>query len=203
MGEKYDLDNSSNHKAAAGYMTSTGSVTGPTINMPPKSQATVYPSSTLGASDLSTKVECMEGKAIAVDRTMFWTGPDAASAEAHCATGVTSAATTWYMPEGSSNWDFECYLLIQNPGATVANCQVTWMIEGEAAVTSPVAVPAGSRSTFNMADFIGAKDSSIKVVSDQPVIPERAMYRNNRREGHDSTGTTTAAADYYLASEAL
>ena len=25
------------------------------------------------------------------------------------------------------------------------------------------------------------------------------MYRNNRREGHDSIGTTTAATDYYLA----
>ena len=181
------------------YMTSAGPVTGPTVAMPPKSQATVYPSATLGAKDFSTKVECLEGKTISVDRTMFWTGPGAACAEAHCATGVTSAATTWYMPEGSSNWGFECYLLIQNPGTSVANCQVTWMIEGEAAVTSPVTVPAASRSTFNMADFIGAKDASIKVVSDLPVIPERAMYRNNRREGHDSGGTTTTAADYYLA----
>ena len=43
------------------------------------------------------------------------------------------------------------------------------------------------------------KDASIKVVSDIPIIPERAMYRNNRREGHDSIGTTTPANDYYLA----
>ncbi len=50
-----------------------------------------------------------------------------------------------------------------------------------------------------MADFIGAKDASIKVTSNVPVIPERAMYRNNRREGHDSTGTAQAASDYYLA----
>ena len=50
-----------------------------------------------------------------------------------------------------------------------------------------------------MADYIGAKDASIKVTADKPVIPERAMYRYDRREGHDSTGTTTAAADYYLA----
>lgn len=181
------------------YMTSAGPVPGPTVAMPPFSQATVYPASTLGAADFSTKVECIEGKSIAVDRTMYWTGLGAASTEAHCATGVTSPATTWYMPEGSSAWGFECWLLIQNPGAEAANCQVTWMIQGEAAVTSPVTVPAGSRSTFNMADFIGAKDASIRVTSDAPVIPERAMYRNNRREGHDSGGTTTAAADYYLA----
>ncbi len=181
------------------YMTSAGTATGPTLNMPPKSQATIYPSSTLGASDFSTKVECVEGKPIGVDRTMYWTGPGAACAEAHCATGVTSAATTWYMPEGSSNWGFECYLLIQNPNPAPASCQITWMIQGESAVTFPVTVPASSRSTFNMADFVGSKDASIRVVSDRPVIPERAMYRNNRREGHASTGTTAAAADYYLA----
>lgn len=54
-----------------------------------------------------------------------------------------------------------------------------------------------------MADHIGAHDASIKVTSDQDVIPERAMYRNNRREGHDSTGTTTPAHDYYLAEGAV
>jgi hypothetical protein len=50
-----------------------------------------------------------------------------------------------------------------------------------------------------MADDIGAKDASIKVASNIPVIPERAMYRNNRREGHDSIGTTAPASDYFLA----
>ena len=60
-------------------------------------------------------------------------------------------------------------------------------------------MPANSRESFNMADDIGDKDASIKVTSDIPVIPERAMYRNNRREGHDSIGTTAPATDYYLA----
>ncbi len=32
-----------------------------------------------------------------------------------------------------------------------------------------------------------------------PVIPERAMYRYNRREGHDSIGTVSPATVYYLA----
>ena len=112
---------------------------------------------------------------------------------------MTALATTWYMPEGSSNWGFECFLLIQNPNGTAANCTVTWMIEGEAPQTTDVTVLANSRSTLNMADYIGQKDASIKVASNIPVIPERAMYRNDRREGHDSTGTSQAASDYYLA----
>jgi len=50
-----------------------------------------------------------------------------------------------------------------------------------------------------MADDIGAKDASIQVVSSVPVIPERAMYRYNRREGHESIGTPSPALKYYLA----
>ena len=49
--------------------------------------------------------------------------------------GVTSPAKTWYLPEGSSDWGFECWLLIQNPNALQANCTVTYMIEGEAPQT--------------------------------------------------------------------
>lgn len=60
-------------------------------------------------------------------------------------------------------------------------------------------VPPCSRRTYNMADDIGAKDASIRVEADIPWIPERAMYRNNRREGHASIGSTTPAVDYYLA----
>jgi hypothetical protein len=50
-----------------------------------------------------------------------------------------------------------------------------------------------------MAEAIGARNASILVEADVPVIPERSMYRNNRREGHDSIGTTAPATSYYLA----
>ncbi|MBU1669959.1 MAG: right-handed parallel beta-helix repeat-containing protein [Actinobacteria bacterium] len=187
------------------YNTSEGPVAGPTVDMPARSQATVNPADTLGEKDFSTLVECTDHtRSIAVDRTMSWTGGAGASGkgsgqEAHCSVGVTSPAKTWYLPEGSTDWGFECYLLIQNPGTTVANCTITYMIEGADPVDVPVQVPASGRGTWNMAEHIGSEDASIKVVSDVPVIPERAMYRNSRREGHDSIGTTTPATDYYLA----
>ena len=181
------------------YMTSSGPVAGGEIPLPPMSQTTINPADKLGNQDFSTRVECREGKTIAVDRTMTWTGTGAASPEAHSSIGVTSPSTTWYLPEGSTNWGFECWLLIQNPNNAEASCDVTYMIEGEGPKTSNHKVPANSRMTFNMATDIGNKDASIRVVADRPVIPERAMYRNNRREGHDSIGTTAPAADYYLA----
>ncbi|HEY5527321.1 MAG TPA: IPT/TIG domain-containing protein [Candidatus Anoxymicrobiaceae bacterium] len=181
------------------YMTDTGPIVQPDIALPALSQTTVYPGDAIGPKDYSTKVQCLEGRNIAVDRTMTWTGPGAASAEAHSSVGVTQPATTWYLAEGSSSWGFECWLLIQNPNASAANCDATYMIEGSGPKTVRHVVPGNSRASYNMFGDIGAKDASIKVVSNVPVIPERAMYRNNRREGHDSIGTTTPANDYYLA----
>jgi len=103
------------------------------------------------------------------------------------------------MPKGSSKWGFETWLLVQNPGTTDATVTLTYMIEGRGPVPVKHTVPAASRASFNMGTDIGPADASIKVSSNVPVIPERAMYRNNRREGHDSIGTTTPAKEYYLA----
>jgi hypothetical protein len=179
------------------YMTPAGSKKGPTISMPAKSQATINPVDTVGTADFSTKVECLGGKTIFADRTMIWNA--GAGEEAHCSVAVTAPDTTWYLPEGCSNYGFETWLLIQNPNKEEATCEVTYMIEGEYPETVTHEVPAYSRASFSMADDIGAADASIQVESDIPVIPERAVYRNNRREGHDSIGTTAPATYYYLA----
>lgn len=181
------------------YMTDKGPVSGPKVYIPARSQATVNPSKDLGTRDFSTKVACLEGKPIAADRTMIWTGEGASSPEAHSSIGVTAPSTTWYLPEGSCAWGFDCYLLIQNPNDITANCNVTWMIDGKEPVTDNFSIDPLSRFTIDMSDHLDEKDASIKVVSNSMVICERAMYRYNRREGHDSIGTTAPANDYYLA----
>lgn len=170
------------------------------VNLPANSQTTINPGDVLGQKDFSTKVECTNAsKTIAVDRTMRWTGTGAPTFEAHSSVGVPSPATVWYLPEGSSAWGFECWLLVQNPGASDANVNFTYMIEGVGAQAKVHKVKARSRATFNMESDIGQHDASVMISSDQPVIPERAMCKNNKREGHDSIGTITPAKNYYLA----
>jgi len=183
------------------YLTNGGPVHRPDITMAPLSRTTINPvdQDNLLNTDFSTKVECLEGKSIACDRTMFWRGPGAQGAEGHSSIGVTNPATAWYLPEGSSAWGFECWLLLMNPSSTPATCTVTYMVEGTGPVLKQKTVPANSRASFNIADDIGSADASIMVTSDVPVIPERAMYRNNRREGHDSIGVTAPSNDFYLA----
>jgi len=196
--------NAASVKAKVTYMPTGAATKTETINLPALSQTTLTNEHLLsvmgGQKDFSTKVACTDAtKPIAVDRTMTWTGTGASTPEAHCSVGVTAPSTTWYLPEGSSAWGFETWLLIQNPNSKAAAASVTYMIEGETPLTVSHLVPANSRASFNMASDIGAKDASVKVVSNIPVIPERAMYKNSRREGHDSIGTTTPAPDFYLA----
>jgi hypothetical protein len=202
--------NTSPVQARVTYMPSGASNKSETITLPAQSQTTLtndHLVSLFGLADFSTRVECLDAtKSIAVDRTMNWIspidleqGPSEHPTDFHSSIGVTSPAKSWYLPEGSSAWGFETWLLIQNPSPTTATCQVTYMIEGEVPQRSTKEVPANSRKSYNMASDIGNKDASIKVISDVPVIPERAMYRNDRAEGHDSIGTTTPASDYYLA----
>jgi len=181
------------------YQTRDGPVAGPQFQMAAESQATINPYDTVGNTDFSTKVECLDGKEISADRTMTWVGVNALCEEAHNSVGVTSPAATWYLPEGSSSWGFETYTLVQNPNDQTANVTITYMIENQGPTDVPVSVGPNSRGTWSMSEHIGEKDASIKVTSDKPVIGERAMYRNCRREGHDSVGATDAAGDYYLA----
>ena len=181
------------------YMTDTGPVDGGNYFLKAQSQVTVDPGDNLGQRDFSTRVECNEGKRIAVDRTMYW-WPAEDILEAHNSIGVNAPARTWYLPEGSCAWGFETFLLIQNPNSTEATCDVTYMIEGEAPFTVSHTVPSNTRKTYKMIEDLGGEaDASIKVEANIPVIPERSMYRDNRREGHDSIGTTSPAHDYYLA----
>jgi hypothetical protein len=182
------------------YMTPGGALAPRKVTLPAKSQTTVDPLADIGyKTDFSTKVQSVNGLPIGVDRTMTWTGPGAPSPEAHSSVGVNSPNTTWYLPEGCSAYGFESWLLIQNPNANAATCTVTYMIQNAGPQVFTKVVPANSRRSFNMADDIGQQNASIQVVSNIPVVPERSMYRNNRREGSDSTGATEAATDYYLA----
>ncbi|MBU1670794.1 MAG: hypothetical protein KKF41_05200 [Actinobacteria bacterium] len=181
------------------YLTNAGPLPGGDFQLPPRSQCTINPAETLGERDFSTKVECLDGRAIYVDRTMTWTGRDAAAPGAHSSMGVRAPASAWYLPEGSSAWGFESWLLIQNPNPGPAECEITYMLEDAAPRVVRRSIPADSRASFNMADEIGVANSSIRVVSDRGVIAERAMYRHGRREGHSSVGATAPSEECFLA----
>lgn len=171
-----------------------------TVSLPPLSQTTISSEPDIGEVDFSTRVECLEGRTVAVDRTMFWTGEGLSPDQSgyHSSIGTTMPSKTWYLPEGSSAWGFETWTLVQNPSDAPADVTLTYMTEAGSLELGKT-VPANSRATFNMDADIGTADAAIQVESDVPVVAERSMYKDERREGSCSTGTNEPSQDFFLA----
>ncbi len=173
------------------------------VMLPPLSQTTVSSTADIGPVDFSTKVECLQGRPIAVDRTMFWTGEGAPSPGYHSSVGTTTPSKTWYLPEGTSAWGFETWTSVLNPNDTQASLTLTYMTEAEGPRTLNKTIPPNSRATYSMVEDIGAHDASTKVESDIPVVAERSMYRGSRREGSCSIGAAAPSNDCFLAEGAV
>ena len=117
----------------------------------------------------------------------------------HGSIGVSAPSRTWYLAEGTTAWGFEEYVLVQNPGSTPTDVTFGFTNGQGQNIDYQVSLPAHSRYTLNAADVVGQQDVSTFVYSDIPVIAERAMYWNNRIEGHASIGSATPAPVWYLA----
>jgi hypothetical protein len=181
------------------FLLSNGKVHTEMVGLPRNSQTTVNPEDFIGEQDFSTRVDCVQGKMIAVDRTMVWRGEGAPSPEAHSSIGTTSPQKTWYLAEGSSQWGFETWTLVENPNSQSTKVTLSYMIEGGGVKELDKTIPANTRASYSMQDDIGAADASVLVTSDLPVVTERSMYRNNRREGSCSIGTPSPGSNFYLA----
>ena len=195
--------NNDNVQATITYMLTSGENMTEQVYLQPTSQTTVMPVSVVGVADFSTKVQVTSGPDnIAVDRVMSWYQPGDSPPiiEQTDSIGTNAPTRNWYLAEGSSKWGFSTYILIQNPNANATTATLMFMIEGGQPVGFVKRIPAQSRQTFKMSDFIGAKDASCQVSADDPVVVERSMFRGaNRAMGHETIGATMPATTSYLA----
>ncbi len=182
------------------YMLQGGGVEARSISVPANSRYTIvaHDPAQLGVDRaFSTKLE--SDQPIIVERAMYFAN------EGHAAGGLTSSATTWYLAEGYTGAGFGTYILIQNPNPADATVTLTYMLQGGGTETRSVVVPGNSRYTVVAQDpaQVGVDRAfSTRLVSDQPIIVERAMYWPNGASssgGHDSAGVLAPATTWYLA----
>ena len=83
---------------------------------------------------------------LVVDRTMVW---DATGYGSHAERAVTTPSRTWLFAEGATHGGFDLFYLLQNPGATDADVEVTYLRPRPLApVTRTHVVSAQSRRTI-------------------------------------------------------
>lgn len=170
-----------------------GSEVSANYEVPARTRKTVNAKDIVPNADISASIKA--DTEIAVERAMYWRERDGG----HDTIGVTQEATTWYMAEGSTIEGFETWVLVENPGDTNANITATFMPSIGLPVENSVVVEPHSRHTIKANDVIPGRDVSIEVISDQPIICERAMYWNDRIGGHDTIGTPTPSDEWFIA----
>ncbi len=165
------------------------------LSLPATSRQSINVSEYVGLADVSTRVEA--SGAVICERAMYWNN----RAEGHDSIGTTNPSPTWYLAEGSTNWGFEEWVLVQNPNDQPVRVNMQFM-KSDGSVVSvdpPLVLPPTSRRTVNVADYVGQADVSTRVEADLPVICERAMYRYDRQIGHETVGTAALSRTWYLA----
>lgn len=113
-------------------------------------------------------------------------------------------AANWMLAEGATWPGFDEWVLIQNPGSVNADVKVTFITpQGEVAGPA-VTVPAESRTTIHVNEYVPNQDVStmVEVTNETDVCAERAMYINTadgKWGSHDCIGTKGSSDTWYLA----
>jgi hypothetical protein len=156
------------------------------------SRFTIHVDDILPAQSVSTEIQSTDP--VVVERAQYLNDMKSGT----CSIGAVSTSRTWYLAEGYTDNGFEDWVLIQNPQATYNNVTVTFMESSGANTIKQYLLPPKSRFTVLVDGYLPASEVSVKVRSQDPVIVERAMYWNNRSDGHDSIGTPTPDSEWYL-----
>lgn len=108
--------------------------------------------------------------------------------------------SNWYFAEGTTRTDYEEWVLIQNPTNEESQTCLLLMTPTKAYVTNLVILEPNSRTTIRINDLLSNEDVSVQVCSSNPdIVCERAIYWDNKMEGHDSIGITQPSNTWYLA----
>ena len=183
------------------FQTDAGQVQGPVGDLVPAESRVSYRVNNYVPDnfDVSTSVESMGGNVIC-ERAMYWIPDGASSWElGHDSRGVTNGGLVWYLAEGATLGGFETFVLVQNPNPAPVTIDIQFQTDfgpfpapGDPPITDTI--PANSRRTYKVNDFVATFDVSTRVASTAGgfIICERAMYWSppggERILGHDSIG---------------
>lgn len=170
--------------------------------VPPQARRTIHVDEYIRNSDVSAFIRSRNGVPVIAERAQYFAFDEGRGG--HGAPGVTAPSRVWYLAEGSTNWNLNTFVLIQNPSDSKNSATVQLMGEDGSTTRKTYSLSPHSRFTLDCSTVAGFEkaDFSVKVSSKLPVVVERAMYFNDHIGmfgGHDSPGFTTPGTRWYLA----
>jgi hypothetical protein len=192
---------------AVTYLIPTGQVSGPAFELEPGTRRTVNVADTL-PGEWSVSATVQSDAPVVAERAVYWNTVDVYRQAAHGSVGVIAPSREWLLAEGSTgaseNGCFETWILLSNPGDYTATVSAYYQTpQGE--VKGPVfEMDRKSRFSLKVSDTVPDTYSvATSIVSDHPVIAERAVYWNtvdvHRQAAHGSVGVTAPSREWLLA----
>jgi Tol biopolymer transport system component len=160
----------------------------------------------LASTDVSAVFEVLNGQPIIVERAMYADVTGQTFGAGHESAGITAPALQWFLAEGATGPYFDLFVLIANPGATLATIQATYLLPDGRTLVKDHAIAPSSR--FNIwVDYEDpqlantAVSTTIRSTNGVPIIVERAMWWPGSAwyEAHNSPGATTTGTRWALA----
>ncbi len=163
---------------AVDFLTDEKTVAGPRESLPAGTRRSYNAGSYVTSYHLSTVVTASGGDVVC-ERATYGPGRTWATGSL----GAETPTGTWYLPEGSTDGGMETWVLVQNPGDTSAT--VTLNLQTGEGLRSPaelqgVTIPAGTRRSFRLNDYVTTFNVSTMVSASGGVVCERATYGPGR-----------------------
>jgi hypothetical protein len=168
----------------ATFLSAKGIAATKTINMKANSRATFKVDDYVpGNWHVATKITASQP--VVAERSMYWDKRIASDVphmlEGTSATGVLTTGSLWTVPEGSTGGGFDSWILISNPTDSNTTAQVTFMTASGPAKPFSVDVPANTRYTLRVSDYV-PNDFHVSTLVSSPgqIVVERSMYWDKR-----------------------
>jgi hypothetical protein len=177
------------------FMTGAGVVPGPQ-NVTVKAGSRVTFKANDYVTDYNVSTVVSGSFPVIAERSVYGNG----RTWAHDSIGVTVPSDLWFLAEGSTDGGMETFVLVQNPYSSATQVDLDFMT-GAGVIPGPqdVTIPAYSRVTFKVNDYVTDYNVSTAVSGSSPVVAERSVYGNDRAWAHDSIGTSVTASEWFLA----
>lgn len=183
------------------YLTDLGETFSSQITLAPRHRQTVSANAALGRLSRAVSTIVESDAPIAADRLMRWGANQAGSSLGN---GVQAPATTWYFAE-SATGSFALYYLIQNPNVLPAFVTVKYLRDVGPPIVKTYFIGGRSRRTI----WVNGEDPGLAaaalgaaVISNQPIVVERAMYLNGKQifeAGIGGAGIPQPSTAWYFA----
>lgn len=161
------------------------------VAVPPTSRRSIFVNEVMPDVDVSAVVSC--DNPLVVERAMYFQ-----RVGGHGSVAASQMNRTWYLAEGEAGNGFDTWILVFNPGQTVANLRVTYMREDGTTQTGFHAVMPSGRLSLLTNSVVSPGRFGAKVESDQPVVVERSTYFAGGRGSHNTVGSPMLSQEWYV-----